>query len=68
MTTIGFLLTFLLVVPVVFAGPPFRTDDPEPVEYQHGEFYLANTYANDRDGRSGTAPQIEAYFPMSCSM
>ncbi len=21
------------------AGPPFRTDDPEPVEYQHFEFY-----------------------------
>src|ERR1019366_8989957 len=24
------------------AGPPFLTDDPEPVEYQHWEFYLAS--------------------------
>jgi hypothetical protein len=23
-----------------FAGPPFLTDDPEPVDYQHWEFYL----------------------------
>ena len=22
------------------AGPPFLTDDPEPVEYKHGEFYV----------------------------
>ena len=23
-----------------YAGPPFLTDDPEPVEYHHGEFYV----------------------------
>ena len=23
------------------AGPPFRTDDPEPVEYRHYEFSVA---------------------------
>lgn len=23
-----------------FAGPPFRTDDPEPVDYQHWEINL----------------------------
>jgi hypothetical protein len=29
-----------LPVPQTFAGPPFLTDDPEPVEYQHWEAYL----------------------------
>lgn len=24
------------------AGLPFRTDDPEPVDYQHYEFYTFN--------------------------
>jgi Putative MetA-pathway of phenol degradation len=42
-----------------WAGPPFVTDDPEPVEYQHGEFYLATQYAKDRDVTSGTAPHFE---------
>ena len=37
-----------------FAGPPFLTDDPEPVEYRHWEAYVFSTY--DR-GRSGTAIQ-----------
>ena len=56
------LMSFLVGVPGAAAGPPFRTDDPEPVEYRHGEFYIAGTYANDPDGRSGTAPQIEANY------
>ena len=25
------------------AGPPFMTDDPEPVDYQHYEFYTFST-------------------------
>ncbi|HVN97392.1 MAG TPA: hypothetical protein VMT62_13265, partial [Syntrophorhabdaceae bacterium] len=46
----------------IFAGPPFRTDDPEPVEYQHWEFYVATQYANDEDGVSGTAPHLEMNY------
>ena len=42
-----------------WAGPPFVTDDPEPVEYRHGEFYLASQYAHHRDGLSMTAPHFE---------
>jgi hypothetical protein len=36
------LLAGLIWLPAVctFAGPPFLTDDPEPVEYQHWEAYL----------------------------
>ncbi len=41
------------------AGPPFRTDDPETVDYRHGELYVAGQYEKDRDVTSGTAPHIE---------
>jgi hypothetical protein len=41
------------------AGPPFRTDDPQPVDHHHWEFYLASMYAKDQGGFSGTAPHVE---------
>ena len=48
-----------LEITSVWAGPPFVTDDPEPVEYRHGEFYIASQYAHHRDGLSMTAPHFE---------
>jgi hypothetical protein len=33
------ILTLLFNV-LIFAGPPFRTDDPVPVPFMHGELYL----------------------------
>jgi hypothetical protein len=45
-----------------FAGPPFLTDDPEPVEYRHWEIYLASQHAKDKDGWSGTAPHFEVNY------
>ncbi len=42
-----------------WAGPPFITDDPEPVEYRHMEFYLSSQYANNKDGQEGTLPHFE---------
>ncbi len=42
-----------------WGGPPFVTDDPEPVEYRHGEFYIASQYANNKDGKEGTLPHFE---------
>lgn len=41
------------------AGPPFMTDDPEPVEYQHSEFYIASQQTKTTDGRSCTLPHLE---------
>jgi hypothetical protein len=41
------------------AGPPYFTDDPEPVEYKHWEVYLASQYSRTADDRSGTAPHME---------
>jgi len=44
------------------AGPPFSTDDPEPVDYQHWEFYIASQHTQTADGWSGTAPQVEINY------
>jgi hypothetical protein len=45
-----------------WAGPPFVTDDPEPVAYQHWELYLASQHFETADGWSGTAPHIELNY------
>jgi hypothetical protein len=44
------------------AGPPFLTDDPEPVEYQHWEFYLASLDFKMAGDWSGTAPHVEVNY------
>jgi len=46
----------------LLAGPPFVTDDPEPVDYQHWEFYIASQHFQTSDGWSGTAPHIELNY------
>jgi len=46
----------------VHAGPPFITDDPETVEFQHWEVYLASQVAHDSGGWSGTAPHLEINY------
>jgi hypothetical protein len=45
-----------------FAGPPFRTDDPQPVEHLHWEFYLASVQEFERHTTTMTAPHFEANF------
>jgi hypothetical protein len=58
---IVFLICTLLPV-VALAGPPFRTDDPEPVEYKHWEIYVASQGSFDRDVTSFTAPHFEINY------
>jgi hypothetical protein len=45
-----------------FAGPPYVTDDPEPVEYRHWELYLASLVQHDPDGWTGTSPHVEVNY------
>ncbi len=59
------ILAALILVTIVGgaqAGPPFRTDDPEPVPYRHWEFYLASTGGTDAGGSAFTAPHFEANY------
>ena len=46
----------------VFAGPPFMTDDPEPVEYQHWEIYVASQHTKTSEGWAGSPAMIEVNY------
>jgi hypothetical protein len=57
------LTAFLLLAGVpALAGPPFVTDDPEPVDYQHWEINTAmqGTYTNE--GRAGAWPTADINY------
>ena len=53
------LLPALLLSGTAFAGPPFRTDDPEPVDYEHWEFYTFSTGSHLGGDTNGFAPGFE---------
>jgi hypothetical protein len=53
---------FLAAVTLARAGPPFETDDPEPVDFQHWEVYLGSHYEHRSDGASGTLPHVEVNY------
>jgi hypothetical protein len=44
------------------AGPPFVTDDPEPVEYTHWEFYISSVDLFEHNNSSGTLPHLEVNY------
>jgi hypothetical protein len=56
------LAVLCCVLPRAEAGPPFITDDPEPVEYQHWEFYLSTIDFKTSAGWTGTAPHLELNY------
>ncbi|MBV9080128.1 MAG: transporter [Elusimicrobia bacterium] len=57
------LLSLLVAIPALsFAGPPFVTDDPEPVPLHHWEIYSAAAGAETKDGWSGAAPAFDINY------
>ena len=44
------------------AGPPYRTDDPEPTPLGHHEFYTFSTGMVVRDDTSGSLPAFELNY------
>ncbi|MDE3110626.1 MAG: transporter, partial [Acidobacteriota bacterium] len=70
------VLVLLACARPLFAGPPFQTDDPQPVDFRHYEFYIfgaddGTPVENDPVGPAaefnwGAAPrlQIHVVFPM----
>ncbi|MDE1923958.1 MAG: hypothetical protein KGL92_11320 [Gammaproteobacteria bacterium] len=56
--TAGLLIAAFWIAPVR-AGPPFFTDDPEPVDYQHNEFYVFSTLDRSYGADSTEGPAIE---------
>ncbi len=47
------------VAPAAWAGPPFISNDPEPVEYHHAGLYIASLYSDNKDGKLATLPHFE---------
>ena len=56
---IATLLNATLALSTALAGPPFKTDDPEPVAYQHYELYTFSIGSKVRGDTSGAFPGVE---------
>ena len=59
-----YIFTFCLIVitNTTFAGPPFNTDDPVPVDFHHWEFYAASAYEFMNHNGDATLPHIEVNY------
>ena len=54
---------FILGMSSAWAGPPFATDDPEPVELHNWEVYIASQWEHDKqEGTSATLPHVEVNY------
>ena len=58
---LGFAVTFL-GAGSAWAGPPFLTDDPEPVEYRHFEINSAVLGTRYAQGVTGATPSIDINY------
>jgi hypothetical protein len=56
------LVALVLGAGAAQAGPPFRTDDPEPVELHHWEVYGFSTATHVKGDSSGILPGIEINY------
>jgi hypothetical protein len=56
------LLTWLVLLAPAFAGPPYITDDPEPVELGHWEVYGFSYGGNGHGATSGLGPSLEVNY------
>ncbi len=52
----------LILAARTFAGPPFLTDDPEPVDYQHWEAYLFTLGQFSRSSYDIEGPAVEMNY------
>jgi hypothetical protein len=57
--TAGWCFAVALLPNSAIAGPPFRTDDPEPVDYKHWEFYTFASGTHKGGDTSGVGPAFE---------
>ncbi len=58
----AFYLMALLASRVALAAPPFRTDDAEPVEYHHGEFFVFSEATHVNGDTAGSLPGFELNY------
>jgi hypothetical protein len=53
--------TVMLAAPAA-AAPPFTTDDPEPVGYQHVELDYYTQFTGTKNGTTGAVPGVQAVY------
>lgn len=53
------VILFILIPNFLSAGPPFKTDDPQPVDFSQWEFYLASQQQFFREETNATSPHLE---------
>lgn len=58
------ILLLTLSFNLIKAGPPYLTDDPDPVQFHHWEYYLSSQNSFDVRNSSaiGTLPQVEVNY------
>jgi len=57
------LLFLFSGIPIfLYAGPPYDTDDPEPVDFTHWEFYCSSIGSSSAGNWMGTAPHVEVNY------
>jgi hypothetical protein len=59
-TKITLFLLLMLSAPNLWAGPPFQTDDPEPVDFRHYEVYVFGTMDGTPVETDPVLPAFEA--------
>jgi hypothetical protein len=60
---ISLLITLCIInIQFNYAGPPFNTDDPQPVDFRHWEYYVSSINNHQVGVWSGTAPHLEINY------
>jgi hypothetical protein len=52
----------LLIVGSAYAGPPYLTDDPEPVVFHHVEICVSSLLSHDANGTDGNFSSVEVNY------
>jgi hypothetical protein len=55
-------IVIIIATGILWAGPPFVTDDPEPVALHHLEVYIASQIVQNELELQGTIPHLEVNF------
>jgi len=55
-------ILFLMTIQQAFAGPPFNTDDPQPVDLNHWEYYISTMNTFHEEVSTGTSPHLEVNY------
>jgi hypothetical protein len=56
------VILLLLISASAAAGPPFKTDDPQPVDFLHWEFYIASEQQFTKYETNATYPHVEINY------